>query len=51
MAESFALMGATLALIHPSLFATGMDAMAKMAAGLVKCKEPDLVKEVMKVWP
>ena len=51
MVESFALMGATLALIHPSLFAASMDAMAKMAAGLVKCKEPDLVKEVMKVWP
>jgi len=51
MAESFVMMGATLALIHPSLFAAGMDAMAKMAAGLVKCKEPDLVKEVMEVWP
>ena len=51
MSESFALMGATLALIHPSLFAAGMNAMAKMAAGLVTCKEPDLVKEVMKLWP
>ena len=44
-------MGATLALIHPSLFAAGMNAMAKMAAGLIACKEPDLVKEVMKLWP
>ena len=51
MSESFALMGATLVLIHPSLFAAGMNAMAKMAAGLVTCKEPDLVKEVMKLWP
>ena len=51
MSESFALMGATLALIHPSLFAAGMNAMAKTAAGLVTCKEPELVKEVMKLWP
>ena len=36
MSESFALMGATLALIHPSLIATW---------------EPDLVNEVMKLWP
>jgi hypothetical protein len=51
MSESFALIGATLALIHPSLFAAGMNAMAKLAAGVVTCKEPKLIKEVMKLWP
>ena len=45
--ELFALMGATLTLIHPILFAAGMNAIAKMAAGLFKCKELDVVKEVM----
>ena len=44
-------MGATLALIHPSLFAAGMNAMAKMGVGLITCKEPELIKEVMKLWP
>jgi hypothetical protein len=49
-AESFSLMGALLAIIHPNLFHTGLNAFQKIINNPTLVKEGDAVLHILNLW-
>ena len=49
-AESFALMGAFLSIVHPVLYRTGRDVFMKIISDPSVVKEGDAVLEILKLW-
>jgi Oxygenase domain of the 2OGFeDO superfamily len=50
MSESLSIIGAILAVVHPTLFEAGLDALAELHSGPIDVGQPDLLRKVLEIW-
>jgi Oxygenase domain of the 2OGFeDO superfamily len=50
LSESLSIIGAILAVVHPTLFEAGLDAIAELYSGPIDVGHPDLLRKVLEIW-
>jgi Oxygenase domain of the 2OGFeDO superfamily len=50
MSESLSIIGAVLAVVHPTLFEAGLDAISELHSGPIDVGHPELLRKVLDIW-